>query len=58
MNKVKTNDLRISATDLSVIEEPNRYSSFDSANLTNPAVYSAGLSVFGDFFKVNTVAEA
>ncbi|HLM62497.1 MAG TPA: amino acid permease, partial [Pyrinomonadaceae bacterium] len=54
----KTNDLRISAADLSVIEESNRYSSFDSANLTNPAVYSAGLSVFGDFFKVNTVAES
>jgi amino acid transporter len=53
----KSSDLRISAQDLSEIEEPNRYSSFDSSNLTNPAVYSAGLSIFGDFFKVNTVTE-
>ncbi len=57
-DKAKSSDLRISATDLSEIEEPNKYSSFDSVNLTNPAVYSEGLSIFGDFFKVNTDSES
>jgi APA family basic amino acid/polyamine antiporter len=56
--QAKSSDLRISATDLSEIEEPNKYSSFDSSNLTNPAVYSAGFGIFGDFFKVNTDSES
>lgn len=55
--KNKSNVLRISAKDLSEIEEDDKYSAFDSANLTNPAVYSEGLKLFQNFFTVSTESE-
>ena len=55
--KNKTGDLRISAETLSEIEQDNKYELFDSANLTNPAVYSEGLGVFKSLFAVETVSE-
>ncbi len=57
-DKAKSTDVRISAEKLSEIEEDNKYAILDSANITNSAVYSEGLSVFGDLFKVNTDSES
>ncbi len=55
--KSKSGDLRISAETLSEVEQESKFAVFDSANLTNPAVYSEGLSVFGSLFAVETVSE-
>jgi APA family basic amino acid/polyamine antiporter len=56
-DKAKSSDLRIAAKDLSEIEEDNKFGVFDLGNLTNPTVYSEGLSSFGNFFKVETDSE-
>ena len=45
----KTGDLKISAETLSEVEQADKYDLLDSANLTNPAVYSEGLKVFNTF---------
>ncbi len=57
-DKAKNPDLRISAANLSEVEEDNKYAVFDWANMTNPAVYSEGLSIFGDLFTVGTDSES
>ena len=48
--------MKISAETLSEVEQDNKYELLDSANLTNPAVYSEGLKVF-NLFAVETVSE-
>ncbi len=55
--KSKSGDLRISAETLSEVEQENKFALFDSANLTNPAVYSEGVKVFGNLFAVETISE-
>jgi basic amino acid/polyamine antiporter, APA family len=52
----KKDEVKISAETLSTVDEenPNALSALDLKNLTNPAVYSEGLSIFTDFFSVST----
>ena len=52
----KKDEVKISAETLSTVDEdnPNALSALDLKNLTNPAVYSEGLSLFTDFFAVST----
>jgi len=52
----KKDEVKISSETLSTVDEdnPNALSALDLKNLTNPAVYSEGLSLFTNFFSVST----